>query len=58
MILPATYKRLANLLSEKLNLSYGEVMGWIKYKLNFALVNYVHLWCPFMNALICVSCAS
>ena len=24
------YKRLANLLTEKLDLSYGEVMGWIR----------------------------
>ena len=32
------YKRLANLLSEKLDLSYGEVMGWIRCKLSFALV--------------------
>ena len=32
------YKRLANLLTEKLDLSYGEVVGWIRCKLNFALV--------------------
>ena len=32
------YRRLANLLTEKLELSYGEVMGWIKCKLSFALV--------------------
>ena len=32
------YRRLANLLSEKLDLSYGEVMGWIRCKLSFALV--------------------
>ena len=32
------YRRLANLLSEKMNLSYGEVMVWIRYKLSFALV--------------------
>ena len=32
------YKRLANLLTEKLDLSYGEVMGWIRCKLSFALV--------------------
>ena len=31
------YKRLANLWTEKLNLSYGEVMGWIRCKLSFAL---------------------
>ena len=31
-------KRLANLLTEKLDLSYGEVMGWIRCKLSFALV--------------------
>ena len=32
------YKRLVNLLTEKLDLSYGEVMGWIRCKLSFALV--------------------
>ena len=32
------YKRLANLLCDKLDLSYGEVMGWIRCKLSFALV--------------------
>ena len=32
------YRRLANLLSEKLDVSYGEVMGWIRCKLSFALV--------------------
>ena len=32
------YKRLAYLLTEKLDLSYGEVMGWIRCKLSFALV--------------------
>ena len=32
------YKRLPNLLTEKLDLSYGEVMGWIRCKLSFALV--------------------
>ena len=32
------YRRLANLLTEKLKLSYGEVMGWIRCKLSFALV--------------------
>ena len=32
------YRRLANLLTEKLELSYGEVMGWIRCKLSFALV--------------------
>ena len=32
------YKRLANLLTEKLDLDYGEVMGWIRCKLSFALV--------------------
>ena len=32
------YKRLANLLTEKQDLSYGEVMGWIRYKPSFALV--------------------
>ena len=32
------YKRLANLLTEKLDLSYGEVMGWIRCKLSFPLV--------------------
>ena len=32
------YKSLANLLTEKLDLSYGEVMGWIRCKLSFALV--------------------
>ena len=35
------YKRLANLLTEKLDLSYGEVMGWISCKLSFALVRSV-----------------
>ena len=29
------YKSLANLLSEKLNLSYGEVMGWIRCKFSW-----------------------
>ena len=29
---------LANLLTEKLDLSYGNVMGWIRCKLGFALV--------------------
>ena len=32
------YKRLANLLCDKLDLSYGEIMGWIRCKLSFALV--------------------
>ena len=32
------YKRLANLLTEKLDLSYGEAMGWIRCKLSFDLV--------------------
>ena len=32
------YNRLANLLTEKLDFSYGEVMGWIRCKLSFALV--------------------
>ena len=34
------HKRLANLLTEKLDLSYGEViiMGWIRCKISFALV--------------------
>ena len=32
------YRRLANLLTEKLDVSYGEVMGWIRCKLSFALV--------------------
>ena len=32
------YKQLANLLTEKLDLSYEEVMGWIRCKLSFALV--------------------
>ena len=32
------YKRLANLLTEKLDLFYGEVMGWIRCKLSFSLV--------------------
>ena len=32
------YKRLANLLCDKLDLSYGEIMGWIRFKLSFALV--------------------
>ena len=32
------YKRLANLLTEKLDLSYGEVMGLISCKLSFALL--------------------
>ena len=42
------YKRLANLLSmtEKLVLSYGEVMGWIRCKLSFALIR---------SAIMCVS---
>ena len=32
------YRKLANLLSENLiRLSYGEVMGWIRCKLSFAL---------------------
>ena len=31
-------KRLANLLSDKPDFSYGEVMGWIRCKLSFALV--------------------
>ena len=33
------YKRLANLLCDKLDLSYGEIMimGWIRCKLSFAL---------------------
>ena len=35
------YRRLANLLTEKLELSYGEVMGWIRCKLSFALVRSV-----------------
>ena len=32
------YNRLAGLLSEKNNLSYGETMGWIRCRLSFALV--------------------
>ena len=33
------YKRLANLLCDKLDLSYGEIMGWIRCRLSsFALV--------------------
>ena len=32
------YKRLANLLCDKLDLFYGEIMGWIRCKLSFALV--------------------
>ena len=32
------YKRLASLISEKNESSYGEVMGWIRCKLSFALV--------------------
>ena len=32
------YKRLASLLSEKNDLSYGETMGWIRCRLSFALV--------------------
>ena len=32
------YKRLANLLCDKLDLLYEEVMGWIRSKLSFALV--------------------
>ena len=32
------YKRLANILTEKLDLSYGEVIGWIRCILSFALV--------------------
>ena len=55
------YRRLANLLSEKLDLSYGEVMGWIRCKLSFALVRsavmcihgarsqlYTHLFLNFL----------
>ena len=37
------YRRLANLLSKKKNLSYGEVMGWIRYKLSFALVRLANI---------------
>ena len=32
------YKRLANLLCDKLDLSYGEIMSWIRCRLSFALV--------------------
>ena len=32
------YKRLSNLLTEKLNLPYGEIMGWTRCKLSLALV--------------------
>ena len=32
------YKRLANLFCDKLDLSYGEIMGWIRCKLSHALV--------------------
>ena len=32
------YKRLANLLCDKLDLSCGEITGWIRCKLSFALV--------------------
>ena len=32
------YKRLANLLCDKLDLLYGEVMDWIRCKLSFALI--------------------
>ena len=36
---------LAVLLTEKLDLSYGKVMGWIRCKLRLLCV---HLWCSFM----------
>ena len=32
------YKILANLLCDKPNLSYGEIMGWNRCRLSFALV--------------------
>ena len=54
------YKRLANLLTEKLDLSYGEVMGWIRCKLSFALVRSAIMciraprWCSFTDALLSI----
>ena len=45
------YNRMANLLAKKLDLSYGEVIRWIRCKLSFALVRSAimcirgaHLW--------------
>ena len=39
------YRRLANLLTEKLKLFNGEVMEWIRCKLSFAL---------FRSAIMCI----
>ena len=48
------YNKLANILVEKLDLSYGEVMGWVRCKLSFALVRLaimcIHGACSRMHS--------
>ena len=47
------YKRLANLLCDKLDLSCGEIMGWIRCKLSFALVRSAIMYiCGFFSTLL------